>query len=83
MVAGQSVRQLFGDNVRRCRRALGLSRTDLAVRAKIPLAILRAIEDAKYNTSIDLMERIANVLEKPLHGLFYMNTVVPESNNAD
>ena len=49
-------------NLRKCRRAAGLSQEELAHRAEIDRTYISALERSKYNASIDVVDRLAVAL---------------------
>ncbi|KRB82872.1 XRE family transcriptional regulator [Sphingomonas sp. Root710] len=57
------IRQIFARNMRDLRRARGLSQEELAHRADIDRTYVSALERCVYGVSIDVLERIAAVLE--------------------
>jgi transcriptional regulator with XRE-family HTH domain len=57
-----ALRRIVADNVRRLRRALGLSQEDLAAEAQLHRTYVGAIERAERNLSLDNIERLALAL---------------------
>lgn len=57
-----SPRQVFAANVRRVRKAAGISQEKLAFLAGIDRSYMGAIERGAYNVSIDNMAKIARAL---------------------
>jgi len=56
-------RKRFGRHVKRIRMARMLNEQEVADRADIKLATLQKIEAGKFNTPLDVMSRIATVLD--------------------
>ncbi|MCP4098766.1 MAG: helix-turn-helix transcriptional regulator [Planctomycetaceae bacterium] len=57
------IREIFAANLKRCRKAKGLSQEDLAHRAELDRTYISALERCVYAASIDVVARIAKVLE--------------------
>ncbi|MEX0347382.1 MAG: helix-turn-helix domain-containing protein [Rhizobiaceae bacterium] len=59
------IREVFAANLKRCRKAKGLSQEDLARHADLDLdrTYVSALERCLYAASIDVVARIAEVLE--------------------
>jgi transcriptional regulator with XRE-family HTH domain len=64
------VRKRVGSNVRRLRRAKGLSQEELAYRAEVHQTYLSGVEGAKRNPSIDVLTRIAGALDVDIEEFF-------------
>ena len=60
---GMKGREVLARNMRRFRKARGLSQEELAHRAEIDRTYVSALERGVYAASIDMMERLANALE--------------------
>lgn len=58
-----SLREILALNLRTCRVAKGLSQEELAHRAEIDRTYVSALERSVYAASIDVLERLAAVLE--------------------
>ncbi len=56
-------RDLLATNLRRIRQSRGLSQEELAHRAEIDRTYVSAIERSVYAASVDVIERLARVLE--------------------
>jgi transcriptional regulator with XRE-family HTH domain len=56
--------QIVGANIRRFRKECGLSQESLALSADLDLRYLGGIERGEHNPTVDLLGRIAEVLEK-------------------
>jgi transcriptional regulator with XRE-family HTH domain len=65
-----NVRELVAWNVRRIRVSRGISSEKLAADAGVDRAYVSRIERAVANASIDVLERIARVLEVEMAELF-------------
>jgi transcriptional regulator with XRE-family HTH domain len=57
------IREVFARNLKAARRAKGLSQEELAYRAGIDRTYISSLERSVYNASIDLVDRLAMVLE--------------------
>ncbi|WVT77996.1 helix-turn-helix transcriptional regulator (plasmid) [Sinorhizobium chiapasense] len=57
------IREVFARNLKAARRAKGLSQEELAHRAGIDRTYISSLERSVYNASIDVVERLATVLE--------------------
>jgi transcriptional regulator with XRE-family HTH domain len=71
-----NARELVAWNVRRIRVLRGISSEALAASADVDRAYVSRIERGVANSSIDLLERIAKVLEVEIAELF----AVPDAN---
>lgn len=60
--APSALRRTVADNVRRLRRALGMSQEELAAEAQLHRTYVGAIERAERNLSLDNIERLALAL---------------------
>ncbi|MFZ3377383.1 MAG: helix-turn-helix transcriptional regulator [Chthoniobacterales bacterium] len=58
----RNVRQIFGQNLRRARKRLGLSQEDLAEKAGLHRTYVGSVERGERNVSIDNMERLAGAV---------------------
>ncbi|WID98158.1 helix-turn-helix transcriptional regulator [Bosea vestrisii] len=56
------IRDVFAVNLKRYRRAVGLSQEELAHRADIDRTYVSALERGRYAASIDVVDRLAAVL---------------------
>lgn len=56
------IREVFAANLKRYRRAAGLSQEELAHRAGIDRTYISALERCQYAASIDVLERLAQQL---------------------
>ncbi|WP_242223627.1 helix-turn-helix domain-containing protein [Shinella zoogloeoides] len=57
------IREVFAQNLKSYRRAKGLSQEELAYRAEIDRTYVSSLERCIYGVSIDVLDRLANVLE--------------------
>ncbi len=53
------IRAVFAENLRRARRAIGLSQEELAYRAEIDRTYISALERGVYSATIDIVDRLA------------------------
>jgi len=57
------IREVFARNLRILRQARGLSQEELAHRADIDRTYISSLERSIYNASIDVVDRLATVLD--------------------
>ncbi|MBL6082752.1 helix-turn-helix transcriptional regulator [Belnapia sp. T18] len=57
------IREILASNLRLARRAKGLSQEELAYRAEIDRTYVSALERSRYAVSIDVLARLARVLD--------------------
>ncbi|GIM48460.1 hypothetical protein DNHGIG_40090 [Collibacillus ludicampi] len=57
---------MYWENIRRLRQKLNLSQSELAERVGVHRTTINRIEKRALQPSLDLLERIANVLKVPL-----------------
>ena len=57
------IREVFARNLRTLRKAKGLSQEEVAHQAGIDRTYVSALERSVYNPSIDVVDRLAQVLE--------------------
>ncbi|WP_273184093.1 helix-turn-helix domain-containing protein [Hyphomonas adhaerens] len=57
------IREVFAQNLRRLRRAKGLSQEELAYRADIDRTYVSLLERRVYSASIDILAKLAEALE--------------------
>lgn len=57
------IRELFAKNLRRARKEKGLSQEELAHLAGVDRTYVGALERRRYSVSIDVLDRLATVLE--------------------
>lgn len=73
-LAGMNGRALVAWNLRRLRTERGLSQERLAADTGVDRAYVSELERAQGNASVDLLDRLADVLKSPLSEFF----VVPQ-----
>ena len=56
------IREVFAANLKRYRRAAGLSQEELAHRAGVDRTYISALERARYAASIEIVDRLAQEL---------------------
>ena len=56
------IREIFAANLRKRRRAAGLSQEELAHRAEIDRTYISALERCVYSASIEVVDRLAKAL---------------------
>jgi transcriptional regulator with XRE-family HTH domain len=61
---------VIGANIRRLRKAMGLSQEELAFRAQIDRSYLSEIESGQKNLSVRMLEQIAQALEADIREMF-------------
>ena len=69
-VAPMEARVLVGWNVRRIRVSKGVSQERLAFDANVDRSYLGGLERGEHNPTVDVLERVAKVLDVPLRDLF-------------
>lgn len=57
------IREVFARNLKAARLAKGLSQEELAFRADIDRTYISSLERSVYNASIDVVDRLAAILE--------------------
>ncbi len=60
-----SIREVLARNLRRYRALRGLSQEELAHRADVDRTYISSLERLQYGATIDVVERLAGVLEVP------------------
>jgi len=65
-----SIRQRFGQRIRRLREAKGWSQERLAAEAQMHATYLSEVEHGKRNISIDNIAKLADALDVPIATLF-------------
>ncbi|WP_367647838.1 helix-turn-helix domain-containing protein [Ruegeria arenilitoris] len=68
--AGMTLRNRVALNIQELRRARGLSQEEIAHRADVSRSHMGKVENAKFATSLDLLERIARALNVDPEELF-------------
>lgn len=61
-VSSMEIREVFARNLRNSRQAAGLSQEELAHRAQIDRTYISALERSVYAASIDVVDRLADIL---------------------
>lgn len=56
------IREIFGDNLRRARKAADLSQEELAFRADLDRTYVSSLERGVYAATIDVIAKLADVL---------------------
>jgi transcriptional regulator with XRE-family HTH domain len=57
------IREVFAQNLKTLRQARGLSQEELAHRAEVDRTYISSLERCVYGASIDVVDRLAQVLE--------------------
>jgi transcriptional regulator with XRE-family HTH domain len=65
----RNIRQVFGENLRRNRHALGISQEDLAEKAGLHRTYIGSVERGERNVSIDNMQRLAIAVDATIQQL--------------
>jgi len=65
----RNIRNVFGENLRRCRKVLGISQEDLAEKAGLHRTYIGSVERGERNVSIDNMERLAAAVDSTVQQL--------------
>lgn len=73
----------LGENIRKTRKAKGLTQRDLADQIKSDASYINRLETGRVNPSIAVLERIANRLECSLDQLVRGKDTEPEVNIRD
>ncbi|WP_113913473.1 helix-turn-helix domain-containing protein [Roseovarius dicentrarchi] len=58
-----NLRDRVGQNIQDLRRSLGISQEDLALRARVNRGYMGKVENGRYSVSLDILEKIALVLD--------------------
>ncbi len=69
MESKHEILNIFGENVRRCRRLLNISQEELAHKADLHRTYIGMIERAEKNITLVNIEKIANALEVGIEDL--------------
>lgn len=69
MVSKHKILNIFGDNVRKYRKQLGISQEELADKAGLHRTYIGMIERAEKNITLVNLERVANALDIDLENL--------------
>lgn len=62
--------EIFGQNVQKYRKAIGLSQEQLADKAGLHRTYIGMIERAEKNVTLRNIQKLANALEVPIENLF-------------
>lgn len=62
--------EIFGHNVQKYRKAIGLSQEQLADKAGLHRTYIGMIERAEKNVTLRNIQKLANALEVPIENLF-------------
>ena len=62
------------NNIRALRKAHGLRQEDMAARLGVTRQTIIAIENDKYNPTLELAMKIARLLEKPVEEIFILGS---------
>ena len=68
--AAGKLRAAFGTNLRRCRKATGISQEKFSEKIGVARSYVSEIETGRKFPSADVMERICSILGVPIHVLF-------------
>lgn len=67
-----SLRDIFARNLRTTRQARGLSQEALALQADVDRTYISALERGVYSATIDMIEKLAGVLEVDAASLLHV-----------
>lgn len=73
MISEFEILNIFGSNVRKYRRLLGISQVELANRAELHRTYIGMIERAEKNITLVNIEKISKALEVPIEYLIKNN----------
>ena len=74
---------MFARNLRALRQAKGISQEELAHQAGIDRTYVSALERCVYNASIDVVDRLANVLGVEAAELLRRSSALQQSSNVE
>ena len=77
------IREAFAQNLRAFRRARGLSQEELAHQAGIDRTYISALERNVYNASIDVVDRLAEVLGVDVAELLKRPSADPQNSKSE
>ncbi|TPK66262.1 MULTISPECIES: helix-turn-helix transcriptional regulator [unclassified Mesorhizobium] len=77
------IREAFAQNLRALRRARGLSQEELAHHAGIDRTYISALERNVYNASIDVVDRLAEVLGVDVAELLKRPSADPQRSRSE
>jgi len=77
------IREVFARNLRALRQAKGISQEELAHLAGIDRTYVSALERCIYNASIDVVDRLANVLGVEAAELLRRSSALQQSSDVE
>ena len=77
------IREVFARNLRALRQAKGISQEELAHLAGIDRTYVSALERCVYNASIDVVDRLANVLGVEAAELLRRSSALQQSSDVE
>jgi len=77
------IREVFARNLRALRQAKGISQEELAHQAGIDRTYVSALERCVYNASIDVVDRLANVLGVEAAELLRRSSALQQSSDVE
>jgi transcriptional regulator with XRE-family HTH domain len=77
------IREVFARNLRALRQAKGISQEELAHLAGIDRTYVSALERCVYNASIDVVDRLANVLGVEAAELLRRSSALQQSSDFE
>ncbi|MAW88277.1 MAG: transcriptional regulator [Phyllobacteriaceae bacterium] len=77
------IREVFARNLRALRQAKGLSQEELAHQAGIDRTYISALERNVYNASIDVVDRLAEVLGVEAAELLKRSSADPQGSKSE
>ena len=77
------IREVFARNLRALRQAKGISQEELAHLAGIDRTYVSALERCVYNASIDVVDRLANVLGVEAAELLRRSSALQKSSDVE
>ena len=77
------IREVFARNLRALRQAKGISQEELAHLAGIDRTYVSALERCIYNASIDVVDRLANVLGVEAAELLRRSSALQQSSDFE
>ena len=60
------------NNIKETRKALGLRQEDLAAKLGVTRQTINAIENNKYNPTLELAIKLSRLLKKPVEDIFHL-----------
>lgn len=60
------------NNIKEIRKALGLRQEDLAAKLGVTRQTINAIENNKYNPTLELAIKLSRLLKKPVEDIFHL-----------